>query len=321
MIGVEGEFDDPNFDLFWAVSGGGGGNFGVATEYVFGTVPFSYEPGRETVTQFTATYSERSVIGAVMRGWMERFPWYADERLTTFCRVIAPGTENIDKPALILGNFIGEQAELQTVLAQLLPRPSTPVVTYKTIAVWPPAPSPSPSVFTHPMYQAGPPQDLGNTCGGASLRHKVSSAFPKGDGRDAIDTIVKHVNATSLANARRYVSLHSLGGAVRDNGRDEFSCFAYRDKPFLLQYQAWWTGTELDSRCLSWIADIRDDMYRRGLTEGSFINFPDRDLVKTTDRRKLMAPYYGKNFDQLMHVKKTRDPLNVFDFEMGIPLL
>jgi FAD/FMN-containing dehydrogenase len=45
VIGVEGDFDDPNFDLYWAVSGGGGGNFGVATEYVFGTVPFTMAAG------------------------------------------------------------------------------------------------------------------------------------------------------------------------------------------------------------------------------------------------------------------------------------
>ena len=61
----------------------------------------------------------------------------------------------------------------------------------------------------------------------------------------------------------------------------------------------------------------------KGYTEGSFINFPDKDLVPNPDtpdgREKLLAYYYAGNLAQLVGVKQQYDPLNAFDFEMGIP--
>lgn len=348
---VRGWVNDPNLELHWAVSGGGGGNFGVATEFLFKIVPFKYTPGSKVkhVTQFSATWEDRSVMGDVLKGWMDKFLPFDDFRLTTFCRLIAPGTEvsDDDKPSLVLGNFIGEWDELHGILEKLLPRQDKVHVDHKSIAVWPPAgAAPTTDIFAPAIYQAGAPASaaheapepapglpapakLGDTCSGGLFRHKVSSAYPRESWvanfpSAARDEIVRHINATSLGGARRYISLHSLGGVVATSAedgrnRDEWSCFAYRDKPFLIQYQAWWHDPALDDTCLSWLASFRDDMYNRKFTEGAFINFPDRDLVKTTDQKALMRPYYGKNFDRLMRIKNQYDPNGVFDFPMGIP--
>lgn len=322
-IDVMGIPTDPNVDLHWAVCGGGGGNFGVATEFEFRLVPFKNEPGKvKSVTQFTATWSDRKLLRPVLEEWLARFPGDGDYRLTTFCRLIAPGTESMDKPTLVVGNFVGDQDELTEILQRLLPRNyASAQIEYKQMAVWPPMPSPGPSIFAHPQYQPGPPgapQDLSTTCSGAFFRHKVSSAYPGAAfGSKAVDAIVSHINATSLSDARRYISFHSLGGVVKDGPRNLWSCFAYRTKPFLMQYQAWWAKTELDGVCLDWIKKFRNDM--RPYAEGSFINFPDRDIVDTTDRKTLLRPYYGNNLDKLVVIKKRYDPLNAFDFPMGIP--
>jgi FAD/FMN-containing dehydrogenase len=331
-------------ELFWSVCGGGGGNFGVATDFVFKIFPFKYEPGNvKHVTQFSATWQKRSVMGDVLNGWLDNFLSFDDIRLTTFCRLIAPGTEvsDKDKPSLVLGNFIGGKDELIGILGKLLPRRDEVSIEYQTLAVWPPAgDAPNADIFAPALYQAGAPASaadeatepapdlpapakLGDTCGGGLFRHKVSSAYPRASSvadfpSAARDAILRHVNATSLQGARRYISLHSLGGVVASN-RDRWSCFAYREKPFLIQYQAWWHNPTLDNTCLSWIANFRDDIYSRGFTEGSFINFPDRDLVKTTNQKTLMQPYYGKHFDRLMRNKNRYDPKGVFDFPMGIP--
>lgn len=327
-VDVMGAASDPNKDLYWAVCGGGGGNFGVATEFVFKVVPYIYSPGNrpKSVTQFSATWSDRNCAASVLDEWMTRFPNDDEFRLTTFCRLIAPGTESTDKPTLILGNFVGEQDELELNLRRLLPRNfSSAEIEYSQVAVSPPPPSPATAIFSHPKYQPGAPgatQDLSDTCSGAYFRHKVSSAYPRADfGSAATEMILKHINGvTPLSGARRYISFHSLGGVVKGDGsREIWSCFAYRDKPFLMQYQAWWDDKNLDGKCLDWLCRFRDDM--RPYTEGAFINFPDRDLVdNATDRKSLMRPYYGKNFDELIRIKNRYDPNNVFDFPMGIPV-
>jgi cytochrome c peroxidase len=68
----------------------------------------------------------------------------------------------------------------------------------------------------------------------------------------------------------------------------------------MLQYQAWWwdmTKPDITKACMEWIADFRDAMRPRH-TEGSFINFPDYDLVKPDvpdHRKKLLSYYYAGN--------------------------
>ncbi|HEY0370610.1 MAG TPA: FAD-binding protein [Thermoanaerobaculia bacterium] len=331
---VKGAWDDPNHDLFWAVSGGGGGNFGIATQFSFKTPPYKSAPGNQpkSITQFSATWSNRLSMNAVLEEWMEHFPTDDEYRLTTFCRLIAPGTEASDQPTLILGNFIGEQAELETNLKRLLPKTwNTPDfhIEYTEVAVWPPHPHPlaAKNIFTPAAYQPAPPTDggssLSDTCkSGAYFRHKISSAYPLerfGDGGPA--EMVKQVNATAMVGARRYISLHCLGGVVKgeETNREKWSSFAYRHKPFLIQYQAWWYDEALDATCKGWVDNFRDQM--KPYTEGAFINFPDRDRVATKDPVALMEPYYGTSYDRLRDIKTRYDPekIKAFDFPMGIP--
>jgi hypothetical protein len=314
VIPVKGA-SDPNQRLFWAVSGGGGGNFGVATEFVFKVESFP-----DVITQFTATWKDRGRMRDVIDGWKKDILGLQDERLTTFCRLIAPGTESEgDDPSLILGNFIGDEHELDKVLQPLLPKGFC----VKYDPVWPPAPTPLTANFTPAHYQPGPPAEgakLSATCAkDAFFRHKVSSAYPAAAfDSGGVQGILDHINVEPLSGARRYISLHSLGLRVAETN-DDRSCFAYRDKAFLIQYQAWWQKCELDEQCLDWVSDFRDDMHRRKYTEGSFINFPDRDLVPTTDQKELMRPYYRHHLDELMGLKQIWDPRGIFDFPMGIP--
>lgn len=123
--------------------------------------------------------------------------------------------------------------------------------------------------------------------------------------------IVDYLNGSKKQPAaRRYLSLHSFGGAVAPNTTNEDrSCFAFRKKPFMLQYQAWWGNKEDEDRCLDWVSGFRKDM--QGYTEGSFINFPDVDIP--------VADYYGHNFRDLVQVRSQYDPNAVFQFPMSIP--
>lgn len=108
-----------------------------------------------------------------------------------------------------------------------------------------------------------------------------------------------------------------------DLSREKNSCFPFRRKPFMLQYQAWWWDMKdpnINAACKDWVDGFRDAMYPK-FTEGSFINFPDFELVPPKDpdhRRKLMSRYYDKNLQDLAGVKYQYDKNNVLDFPMGI---
>jgi FAD/FMN-containing dehydrogenase len=114
---------DASRRLLWAVSGGGGGNFGVITEYRF-RLP-TYEG---FITQFTVTWKERSIVRAVIDEWRRNFPGDSDLRLTSFCRL---GTGD-DAPALLGGAFLGDPDDCAAVLRRLLPTTfAAAVMTYQ----------------------------------------------------------------------------------------------------------------------------------------------------------------------------------------------
>ena len=175
------------------------------------------------------------------------------------------------------------------------------------------------------MRPGAPPA---STCEGAFIAHKVSSTFPSdGFAQRGIDAIMSYrAEWKPEIYARRYLSLHCLGGAIKgDKATRDRSCFPYRDKPFMLQYQAWWTSDtpdkELEPRCIQWVRDFRKKL--DGCAEGAFINFPDMDLVPDPDtpegRKKLLGYYYGPNLADLIAVKRKFDPDNIFRFGMSIP--
>jgi hypothetical protein len=327
-IEVTDEKGDPYHDLFWAVAGGGGGNFGVITEFRFKLAPL-----RSPIFQFTITW-DQSQMKAVITEWLKNFPRDQKFKLTSFCRLSGPS--DYDKPVVVAGFFLGEQDPLEAHLKRLLPTTYASKVACKIDPVYPPKTSEARRAF-HPEYQPGPPPaallatmpgaegapgDLTTTCNGAFFPHKVSSCFPRwGFSSVAVDAIVSYLrDAKAEPTARRYLSLHCMGGNIDSdpNRAREWSCFPYRDKPFMLQYQAWWANKDdkpLGGRCLDWVRNFRETM--KPHTEGSFINFPDKDLAP--ERKDLLRYYYAGNLEKLIAIKAKYDPGNFFDFEMGIP--
>ena len=164
--------------------------------------------------------------------------------------------------------------------------------------------------------------------------HKVSSSFPKEyekkDNKKMVEEIYNFLSKSCYYNdVNKYMSFHCLGGAVRKNPKDRV--FAFSEKPYMLQIQCWWddisnafTNQSRNEEYVKWVAEFRTHISK--LTEGSFINFVDKDLVKNPEtpegRLKLLRIYYGeKNLQKLRKHKTAFDAENLFEFEMSIPLL
>lgn len=97
---------------------------------------------------------------------------------------------------------------------------------------------------------------------------------------------------------------------MKDLDLKQDSSFFYRDKEFLLQFQAWWNPEdEKKGDYLEWINGFRNTL--QDYIKGAFINFVDREIE--------LECYYGNNFKRLQEIKHKYDDQNVFCFDMSIP--
>lgn len=348
LITAKGEHVRANVDgpeslryLLRALRGGGGGNFGVATNYCFRALPWE-----GVYTDFVLSWRDRDFtfnypdLAHFVQYWIETFPRHTNHKLTTFLRLSVVSSDNGDR-AVLGGRYLGTEDETKAVLSDLLKDQAkwhgeewTPSPARETIpesraidaAQWDavgrqlaslPGYQPGPALTGEGFSALGDPKpDLSNTCAGVPLRHKISSGFATASfGMDAIELVLRVLRTTPYKDeARQYVSFHSLGGAVT-NEPEGGSSFAFRERHFLLQYQAWWLpgARDLDGKCIEWIEHFRDAMKHAHYTSGAFINFADADIE--------LEEYYGNkyNYQELRKLKKYWDPDNFFKFGMSIP--
>jgi FAD/FMN-containing dehydrogenase len=99
-------------ELFWALRGGGGGNFGIVTSFTFATEP------APDLTVFSLRFPASAVV-EVLDAWQRWVPVTPDE-LWSNC-VLSTGSPPVCR---VGGCFVGSPAGLEPVLAGLGVRPS-----------------------------------------------------------------------------------------------------------------------------------------------------------------------------------------------------
>ena len=230
-------------DLFWALRGGGGGNFGIATAFTFRVHPIG------DVTTCTVTWPWDDVA-EVLETW-QRWAPFVDERLCVALAVAHPSAETISATGL----FTGSATELPPLLEPLLRAgmPGAPVIQ-------------SLPFFTAAEQFAGPPI--------ASVRFKNSSALAYDPlPAEAIATLVDHLRASPFAS--NLVGFFPLGGAIAAID-PAATAFPHRRALFDLQYQAYWWDDAAEPASIAWVHDLRAAM--APYTTGAYVNYIDADL-------------------------------------------
>lgn len=230
-------------DLFWALRGGGGGNFGIATAFTFRVHPI----GEVTTCALTWPWDD---VAEVIDAWQHWAP-FADDRLTVALGLPSPGAGVISATGL----FTGSSAELQAPIAPLLAAGTPSPPTIQTVPY-----------LTAAEQFAGPPID--------GLPFKNASAFASAPLSAAgIATLVDGLRVAPTAS--NLVGFFPLGGQIAAVGPSA-TAFAHRDALFDLQYQAyWWDGTE-EAADVAWVRDLRAAM--APYTSGAYVNYIDADL-------------------------------------------
>jgi len=284
-------------DLFWALRGAGGGNFGVVTSLTFAGVPAPY------VTTFHHVWPHEHAA-RVVDAW-QRWSPNAPDRLAASLLVTA--ADDVARPPVlnVFGVLVGSETEAADLLGALTDLVGVAPVSAVAAAA---------SYAEGKRYLA----ELGERMPGATFEHGHSfskSEFfdaPLPDG--AVEALVRNLGSVRRSGQARELDLTPWGGAYNRVPVDA-TAFPHRTARFLLKHAV---VVEADASrrdreaARAWLDRSWGIVHPWG-SGGVYPNFPDPDLPSWAQA------YYGPNLERLQQVKAAYDPEGFFRFHQAIP--
>lgn len=293
MVTAEGEIikcsDTENKELFWAIRGAGGGNFGVHTSFVFKPFPV------KTVTRFNLFWDSRA-INILMK--LQEVLLTAPNELGAKVSVEAVPTRKPKNTIRVrlLGQLRGSKQEIEAIL-----KPVTDILTPNGLGTMIEEPYWDAQEF---LSENGEPEYVQERCRFAF--EPISEA-----GYYAILSNLEDWPKNSGYAMWKYFL---TGGAI-DKIPKEATAFWARGVKMITSIDIGW-DPKVDKNIpenLTWIDRFHDQM-ELYTSKHCFINFIDRRQKNHLDA------YYGPHLERLKQVKRIVDPTNFFNFPMGIPV-
>jgi FAD/FMN-containing dehydrogenase len=276
-----------NEDLFWALRGGGG-NFGVVTQFEFQLHPVAEVYGGPILF----AVDDAATVLSFYRDFMKDAP----EQLGGFpAWQIAPPLPFIPEdrhgePFLIfIACWAGPIEDGEAALAPL--REVAPVVAEQVGAI----PYPALNSAFDALVPPG-------------LQHYWKANFVKELTDEAIEAHLEH--APKLPAVNSTVHIYPINGAAHRVAPDA-TAFAYRDANFATVIAGMWPDPAENEANIDWVRGFYDATAPLS-EEGGYINFMADD-----DQGRIRANYKG-NYDRLVDVKRKYDPENVFRLNQNI---
>ncbi len=321
--------EDPHRELWWAHTGGGGGNFGVVTRYWLRTPGAdSAEPG-ELLPKAPARVWKRLVM----------WPWaeMTERALATLLRNYCTWYEENDAVSPAAGlwsNLIvthrnsgafgmvavidHEGPDAEKVLAEHYESVTAGVgvePTVHTVEVAPWLSSWLPS-YSFPNDPRG--------------RYKDKAGYlRKGFTDRQLAVIWRYLSDPEHINPMSCLVVAGFGGKVNTVAPDA-TATAQRDSILKVLYGGGvWQSADQDEACIAWVREFYREVHAGtgGVpvsderTDGAYIGYPDADLADpawNTSGVPWSALYYGANYPRLQQVKRRYDPRNVFRHALSI---
>ncbi|HEV2250472.1 MAG TPA: FAD-binding oxidoreductase [Candidatus Limnocylindria bacterium] len=293
-------------ELFWALRGGGGGNFGVVTSFTLRT-----RPSVPLAIAFVTWPWARAA--AILRAWQSWIAALPDGVWSNVHLDAATGPE----PTLLVHAVATEDAAaLRSQLDRLVSAAGS-------------APD-SRTAFTRPYAEA---MLLEGGCAQLSLAQcHLEGTSPEGRlGREtyaaksaiaatplstaAIDAIVAGLEGLqALPNAGAgSVLIDAMGGAIARHAPDA-TAFPHRNAFATLQFVASWDAgapAAIADASLAWLRSVYATA-RPLIGSGAYVNYADPDLADWQEA------YYGTNYARLQRVRAIYDPDRLFAFPQAV---
>ncbi|MBO0795085.1 MAG: FAD-binding oxidoreductase [Ktedonobacteraceae bacterium] len=296
-------------ELFWALRGGGGGNFGVVTSFTLRTHRV------DTLALFTLQWPWNSAA-TVIDAWQNWAPQAPDE-VWSNCLLLATRNKGTEPVIQVNGVYVGDVSALNPILLQLTNRIGVaPRYRYVSDA----------GLLDTMLYEGGCFGKTVDAChlpsqnpNGQLLRDTSavkSDYFTHTLPRPGIDALVNAISARQASSTlgEGGIGMDSYGGAINRVAADA-TAFVHRDPLFSVQYSTSWNAADPASIVAAnrkWRNDLWQAM-RPHASGFAYQNYMDPDLADW------QHAYYGANLPRLQHVKATYDPANLFHFKQGIP--
>ncbi|WP_233434657.1 FAD-binding oxidoreductase [Nocardia yamanashiensis] len=320
--------DGPNRDLWWAHTGGGGGNFGIVTRFLLrspasdGTDPtlaLPRVPETVLIGQLDLPMpmvTEDSFL-RLLRNYLDFHDQHRDPGdpfTNVFARLaVRPLIESFTD--LLVFSY-GEPAETQSRLDEFLTAVSAGVT---------PSPIVLPPVRLGYLdsigsYYAPPPPIPG--------RIKIKAALLRQPYTDSQLRVLYRALTDPALKRETFLEFSPLGGAINAVAPDATAMPA-RDTMMKMLLHAAWNDPADDDRFISWVRKTYAEVYAETSSVpvpgqrdgGSYINYPDPDLADplwNTSATPWHELYYAGNYPRLQRVKSVWDPKNNFRHQLSV---
>ena len=271
---------DNDADLLWALRGGGG-NFGVVTEFTFHLTPVAPMWGG------TIRY-EGAAAARVLARVTELVAEHPRAMMPTFGIAMAP--ELGPSVRLLVGIVDGsDPAPIEAALRRDLPVTSDDL---------------GPRTYLELQAQAGiMPFGLRHYWKGHFLRELSGRTF------EALVDSIGAADAVGLA----FILLEGIVGAGRIEPAGG-AAFGQRAAAWNASALAIWESPDEDEKAIGWARRVADIVAPASLTGGGYVNYSPVD--ESADRVK--AAYGADRYARLVAIKRRLDPDNVFRFNHNI---
>jgi len=277
-----------NSELFWALRGGGG-NFGVVTEFEVKLHPL-------TSVVLAGGLTPEPEIRGLLECWRDfmadaplDFKWNIDLRLAPQSNKVPPelrGRPVAGSSLIWTGDPESGRPYLQPVLAMCCPESvNSKVVPFLDLQTM------ADSDFPH------------------GRRYYTKSGYFSHLSDGTIDRLVEAV--VTIPSPETQIELAYLGGAAARVGADE-TAFGDRSSPFILNLLANWSEPSSDADNIAWIRGVFNKV-RPAMKPGVYINF------MSGDEQDRVPEAYHQRWDRIVAVKSHYDPNNFFRLNQNVP--
>lgn len=339
---------DPDRELWWAHTGGGGGSFGVVTRYWFrspsatgddpsGLLPrppaevflsavswpwekMTQDAFRTLVGNFGAWHLAHAEPGDPASGLFANLG--LNHRSAGEISLLTQVDATVPDARRLLDSFLSDITAGVDV-------PTGPVL--RQVGEHGPMPE-----FVEPRrlpwLQAT--RYLGTTNSvlvDPTLRGDQKSAYMRGNiPRHQTDRMYRHLTRAGFDNPSAMILLSSYGGEV-NSPAPSATATVHRDSAFKLLYQTYWHDPADDGPNTGWLRDLYEDVYAETggvpvsneVTDGCYIGYPDIDLGDARHNRSGVpwsTLYFGDNHTRLQQVKAAYDPGDFFRHGQSVRL-
>lgn len=279
-------------DLFWAIRGGGGGNFGVSTSFTFDTVPADRQ-----LTAFRIVWRQntRKVAGALFAA-LDEAPVTLGTRISLAGVTPTLHAGGRQVAITLLGQFAGDRQGLEKLLQPVMAVASPEFTDIRELPYWD-----AQAFLMEP---------------GAPAWYRERSAFLDTAPADAfLDKAFEHLVRWPGTGAHGDLFFFQTGGRINETA-PAASAFVHRASRWLSVVGVSWSEDdtvrpEIVRAAKQWQDALYHTVDHAG-GHGAFINFPDASLAEWRAR------YYGANLPRLAAIKAAVDPGNLFSFPQAI---